>query len=181
MFRFYNKQNIKLIIGAGGTVQNGFISTDIDWLDITKSWHWFRNFKRQSVKNIVAEHVFEHLTNKQLVKSLKLIYKYLQPGGRLRLAIPDKNRKDRDYVYSVMPPFDGHKTYMNIYDISKILKKIGFEVIPLEYFDKDGIFVYNTWDDGDGIIRRSFKYDKQKSFKNGKCYYTSLIVDAIKV
>lgn len=178
--KYLFKNNLKLIIGSGGTSQKGYIASDVDWLDITKWWHWARNFRPNSIKNMLAEHVFEHLSEKQIIKSLKLIWFYLKDGGRIRIAVPDKNRQDKKYSRLVKPPIDGHLSYMNVDDLSKILKEIGFEVRPLEYFNDKGKFIHNKWDDKDGVIRRSFKYDKQKNFKNGKLHYTSLIIDAIK-
>lgn len=179
--KYYFKKNIKLIVGSGGFSQKGFISSDIDWLDITNWWHWFRSFRPGSINKIVAEHVFEHLSKKQIITALGLINIFLKKGGFIRIAIPDKNRKDVKYVNSVKPPVDGHKTYMNLDDIGSILIKAGFKVRALEYFNKKGRFVHRRWNDNDGIIRRSYKHDKQTVFKRGDLYYTSLIVDAVKL
>lgn len=178
--KYLFKKNLKLIIGSGGTSQKGYVSSDVDWLDITKWWHWAINFRPNSIKNMLAEHVFEHLTRNQIIKSLKLIKFYLKEGGRIRIAVPDKNRQDKKYAKLVKPPIDGHLSYMNVDDLSDILSGLGFEVKPLEYFDHKGKFIHKVWSDKDGVVRRSFKYDKQKNFKNGKLYYTSLIIDAIK-
>lgn len=179
--KYYFKKNIKLTVGSGGVSQRGYVDSDIDWLDITNWWHWFRSFIPGSIKRIVAEHVFEHLTESQIIVALGLINKFLKRGGFIRIAIPDKNRSDKKYINSVKPPVDGHKTYMNLDDISVILRRTGFEVRALEYFDMNGKFIHRTWNDCDGIIRRSRKHDKQTAFKSGNLYYTSLIVDAIKL
>lgn len=178
--KYFFKKNLKLIIGSGGTTQKGYIASDIDWLDITNWWHWCRNFSPGSIKNMVAEHVFEHLSKEQIIVSFKLIKRYLKTGGVIRIAIPDKNRLDKKYIKSVKPPIDGHKSYMNLDDMSKILEGLGFSVTPLEYFNEKGKFIHKKWEDKDGIIRRSYKYDKQTAFKNGRLHYTSLIIDAVK-
>lgn len=180
MFKYYRDDNLKLIVGSGDSFQKGYISSDIGWLDITNWWHWLRNFRVNSIKNIVAEHVFEHLNKFQILKSLRLMHKFMKTNGKLRIAIPDKNRKDSLYVESVKPPIDGHQSYMNLKDISKLLKDSGFKVQPLEYFDNSGSFKKIDWDEIDGKIKRSFKFDKQTKFKRSNLYYTSLIVDAIK-
>jgi predicted SAM-dependent methyltransferase len=104
----------------------------------------------------------------------------LKPRGRIRIAVPDKNRKDKKYSEAVRPPIDGHKSYFNYLELSEILTKVGFEVELLEYHDKDGEFIANKWDVKFGKIKRSVRYDKQIEFKKGKLYYTSLIVDGIK-
>lgn len=180
LFKYYFKTRIKLIVGSGGTSQKGFVSSDVDWLDITNWWHWMRSFKKETISVVVAEHVLEHLSHEQILRSCKLIYKYLEKGGTFRLAIPDKNRKDKKYVVEVRPPKDGHVSYMNFNEIGEMLKSVGFRVVPLEYYDNEGKFHYKKWDPKKGIIRRSVRADKQKDFWNGKHYYTSLIVDAIK-
>ena len=90
LFKYYSKKKIKLIVGSGGTSQKGFVSSDVDWLDITNWWHWIRSFKKETISVVVAEHVLEHLSREQILRSCKLIYKYLEKGGTFRLAIPDK-------------------------------------------------------------------------------------------
>ena len=72
------------------------------------------------------------------------------------------------------------RVFFNIADLTKILESVGFRVEPLEYFDDKGKFNSKKWEIGDGDVRRSLKDDKQKKFKRGKLFYTSLIVDAIK-
>jgi predicted SAM-dependent methyltransferase len=180
-FKYYFEKDIKLIVGSGGTYQKGFISSDVDWLDITNWWHWRRAFKPNSISVVLAEHVLEHLTEKQIYNASRNIHQFLKYGGVFRLAIPDKNRKDQKYVNAVKPPKDGHLSFLNVDEISDILKSVGFKVKPLEYYDEKGEFHKTEWSTKNGIVRRSVKADKQKIFWNGKHYYTSLIIDAIKL
>jgi len=180
----FDKQKLnkvsKIIIGSGGNTQAGFLSTDIDNLDIRKASDWSRYFYPNTLRIILAEHVFEHLNNNELEIALRNINNFLIPGGRLRLAIPDAFRTDQVYLNDVKPPSDGHKSYHNIDSISDLLVKSGFKVIPLEYFDKEGEFHYHHWSPKYGIIYRSVRFDKQVKYKIGSLMYTSLIVDAIK-
>jgi len=173
-------KNLNVILGAGGTYQKNFISTDINILNVYNSTDWKRIFDINSIDALLAEHVFEHLSKTQIERSLEFCYQYLKPGGRLRIAIPDKNRKDIRYVKAVKPPIDGHKSYLNLKELSTLLKKAGFRVVPLEYFDSKGVFHKRHWSEKYGKIKRSFKRDKQKEFKYQSLHYTSLIVDAIK-
>ncbi len=171
----------KIILGAGGTRQEGFWATDIDILDITNPLDWSNLFVQNNLQNLLTEHVLEHLDMDQIKKSLKLCYQYLAPKGRLRIAVPDANRTDTNYVMSITPPIDGHKVYLDYKDLTKLLVEAGFTKIkPLEYFDESGQFHHLNWDPKQGKIKRSYKYDHQKRFKMGKLYYTSLIVDALK-
>ena len=74
---FY-KNEIKIIIGANQTYQKKWYSTNESWLNITKEQHWIKIFKKKIIiTNIVAEHVFEHLTYDECIKSLKIINNYI--------------------------------------------------------------------------------------------------------
>jgi len=180
IFENFFKNNLKVMVGSGGITQKGFIETDVDTHDITRWIDWMLNFRKGSVSVVFAEHVLEHLSLAQNIVTAKLVFKYLKPGGVFRISVPDKNRLDKKYVKSVKPPADGHKSYFNLQILSKTLEDAGFKVIPLEYHDSKGNFHHNNWDSKFGRVRRSFKYDKQKDFWNGKFHYTSLIVDAVK-
>ena len=75
----YLEKDIKLILGAALTNQKGWFSTNEEWLDIANKKHWERLFHtKNSVNNIVAEHVFEHLTIDEMKNSINLIYMYLK-------------------------------------------------------------------------------------------------------
>ena len=52
---------------------------------------------------------------------------------------------------------------------------------PLEYFDAEGRFHASEWDEREGFISRSVRFDSQERFRRGELFYTSLIVDARKV
>jgi predicted SAM-dependent methyltransferase len=180
LFSKSNKKYLKVIVGASSDKQKGFLSTNIKTLNITKSLNWARLFEPNTLECLVTEHVLEHLTIKDVRKALMLCFIYLKPGGRIRIAVPDKNRKDKTYQDEVKPPKDGHLSFFNHSELLQILKDIGFGVSKLEYYDDSGEFIGNKWDDKYGRIKRSSKYDKQVKFKKGKYYYTSLIVDGVK-
>jgi predicted SAM-dependent methyltransferase len=173
-------KNPNVILGSGGIGQKGFDCTDKDTLDVTKESDWETQFNPESISCIFAEHLFEHFTTNEIENALRHCYRYLQKGGRIRIAIPDKNRRDGTYVDEVKPPRDGHKSYLNHHELEKLLKNAGFKVAKLEYYDDNGKFIHNPWDNKYGRVRRSYKYDKQVKFKIGDHNYTSLIVDGIK-
>jgi predicted SAM-dependent methyltransferase len=62
-----------------------------------------------------------------------------------------------------------------------LLESVGFQATPLEYFDAQETFHSFPWDEADGYIERSLRFDTQEEFKRGNLFYTSLIVDAKKV
>lgn len=59
-----------------------------------------------------------------------------------------------------------------------MFEEAGFEVQILEYCDEDGQFHYEPWDEQDGYIYRSRRFDHRN--ENGQLGFVSLIVDAIK-
>lgn len=176
---------LNVVVGAGGTTYPGWVSTDIPIHDVTTESSWARLFTPNSIDRLLSEHVFEHLTETQNASAFALCYRYLKQGGRLRIAVPDGNRQDAYYQSHVAPPKDDHQMLFTVSILRDMLQKVGFEVIPLEYFDSQDRFNAVDWNEQDGIIRRCFQKDSRSAFQRNDCYtrpifYTSLIVDAIK-
>lgn len=169
-----------MILGAGKVTVSGWIATDHDVLDVTSSRSWKRLFAPNSIDRLMAEHVFEHLADSECAAAFAECFRYLKHGGLLRIAVPDGNRKDPEYVEEVRPPRDGHQILFTVDDLVQRLIQVGFQVTPLEYFDAKGLFHCYPWNEVDGLVRRSARYDTQERFKIGTLYYTSLIVDARK-
>ncbi|MGZ8216730.1 class I SAM-dependent methyltransferase [Methylomagnum sp.] len=178
----HSKQGVplKLMIGAGGLRYPGWIATDIYTLDILKAEDWDEFLNPGSIDRLLAEHVLEHLSMEQNRIMLGLAYDYLKPGGVFRIAVPDGNREDIEYVAEVAPPKDGHQVFFTFESLAGLLESVGFQVEPLEYFDAAGSFHAVLWNSEDGHINRSVRFDKQESMRVGNLRYTSLIVDARK-
>lgn len=171
---------LNVILGAGSIEMPGWLATDATSLDVTVSRDWETIFSPSSIDRLMAEHLFEHLSDEECDRALKACFRYLKPGGLLRLAVPDGNRKDEVYVAEVSPPKDGHQILFTVDELVRRLVQVGFHATPLEYFDLREEFHCSAWDEADGLIRRSVRYDSQEPFKRGLLYYTSLIVDAKK-
>jgi predicted SAM-dependent methyltransferase len=171
---------LNVMIGGGQTSYEGWIFTDQDLLDITKPRHWGELFGPNSIDRLLCEHVLEHLSEQECVIALTEAYRYLKPGGLIRIAVPDGYRRDPAYVAEASPPNDGHKVFYNVDTLPPLLASVGFSVLPLEYFDQDEQFHAQSWDESEGLIMRSARFDTQKDFQRGELYYTSLIVDARK-
>ena len=171
---------INIIIGSGGTVKNGWLSTDKDVLDITSHLDWMKYFKPGSVDRILAEHVFEHLTETECRAALRECSIFMKKTGLLRIAVPDGYRKDTVYTAEVTPPKDDHHQLLTVDTLATLLKSCGFQTLALEYFDAEGNFNHMPWDVEDGFVMRSMRFDRQEGFKLGDLYYTSLIMDARK-
>ncbi len=169
---------IKIILGAGTTSYDGWISTDIPHFNILeeKDWHLF--FHEKKIDNLLAEHVLEHLKDAEVEKVIELSSKYLKPGGTFRIAVPDGNHINPEYLKYISPPADGHQSIWNLGKLQRVLHRAGYEANTLEYFTDDGIFKAIDFNFENGIISRS----KIKGYKNpGFADYSSLIVDCRKI
>lgn len=94
----YNK-NIKLNIGSGGIEHAGYLSVDLYdrraniIMDVTQL-----DFPENSVAEILAVHVFEHLNPYHCLDILKRWHKILKPGGKLIMEMPDIEELCRRFV-----------------------------------------------------------------------------------
>ena len=171
---------LNVILGAGPITMQGWVATDSEVLDVTSSRAWKRLFVPGSIDRLMAEHLFEHLSDAECGRAFTECFRYLRPGGLLRIAVPDGNRKDAVYSDEIRPPKDGHQLLFTVDDLTQRLIRAGFRVTPLEFFDAKEEFHCYPWNEDDGLIRRSARYDRRERFKRGAVYYTSLIVDARK-
>lgn len=176
------KNNIKLIVGGAGITFGGWINSDIDTLDITSFDDWFEYFELDEISNILAEHVWEHLTEDDSKRALNNSFLFLMKGGRLRIAVPDGNFPDEEYINYVKPGGSGigsddHKILYTYEVLRKKMEESGFEVELVEYFNENGHFSKSNWSVEDGFIHRSSEFDRRN--KN-ELKYTSLILDGIK-
>ena len=178
----------KLNIGSGpdGATKEyqEWVCIDKEILDITDEQNWLNFVGRKStLDNILAEHVWEHLTDKDTLLANRNCFEFLKPGGRLRIAVPDGFNIDKEYIENVKPGglgvgSDDHKILYTYKTMVDKLSSVGFEVLPVEYWNEKGEYIANDWQEKEGFIKRSKKYDPRN--QSGKLGYTSLIVDAIK-
>lgn len=181
-WRFYllTCKDVKIIVGAGPTKYNGWFSTDIVTLDVTNESDFKKYFSKKKIKNVLAEHVLEHLSNSDLEKMINNFYKYSDFNVNIRIAVPDGFHADEKYISIVKPGgtgegADDHKNLFNVNSLSALFEKFGFVAHPVEYWDEEKKFHQGYKDDGKGFVIRSFINDKRN--KDGKPLYTSLIID----
>ena len=188
---------LKLIIGSAGESLDGWIISDLPNalvstnkirniirghipLDITKVQDWKQYFDYGSLSCILSEHVLEHLNDQQLNTCLTNCYNFLANEGVFRIAVPDGNRPDINYIEAVKPPIDDHKQLFTVDSLLHLLEEVGFKVKPLEYYDSNGVFHRKVFSSEYGSVKRCYSLDKQENFKYADHYYTSIVVDAIK-
>ncbi|HEX8491241.1 MAG TPA: methyltransferase domain-containing protein [Pyrinomonadaceae bacterium] len=172
---------LNVVLGAGTTDYKGWFGTHLETLDITSPRDWRNLFAPESIDRLLTEHVLEHLSEEECRIAVAECYRYLKRGGLLRIAVPDGYRRDAAYVAEASPPKDGHKVLFTVDTLVPLLESVGFRATPLEYFDAEEKFHAEEWDESDGFIKRSVRFDTQEDFKRGELFYTSLIVDARKI
>lgn len=84
-----NGEVLRLVIGAAGKCDPGWIVTERECLNLLKPEHWRTYFQKSSIDAPLAEHVWEHLDLDEGLAAAKLCFEYLKPGGYLRVAVPD--------------------------------------------------------------------------------------------
>jgi predicted SAM-dependent methyltransferase len=181
------QNEIKVVVGAGEYNKGeDWIHTQEDELSLVVEEHWSNRFLPESIKAILTEHVWEHLTYQEGIDSAKLCYKYLMPGGYIRCAVPDAFFPNEEYQKGVQiggpgpadHPAASHKIVHNYKTLSTMFKSAGFEVELLEYCDENGAFHYHEWNEKNGFIYRSKRFDHRN--RDGKLGFVSLIIDAKK-
>jgi predicted SAM-dependent methyltransferase len=178
-----NQQSVRIVVGASNVYQSGWIPTEIHTLNMLNPQDWSRYFKPDSIDAILGEHVWEHLTPEEGRQAARYCYKYIKPGGYLRVAVPDGCHPDPDYINHVRPGgigagSDDHKVLYTHQTFREVFESVGFTVELLEYFDEAGEFHYTEWQPEDGKIRRSKRFDWRN--EHNTLSYTSLIIDAKK-
>jgi len=171
---------LKIILGASDDRYDGWIPTDIPHFDASNSADWARFFPLNSIDNLLAEHVYEHLTLAETKKSFLLMKNYLKPGAVFRIAVPDGYHASSDYVDYVKPGttysgWENHQLLWNKDMLSEVAAECGYEATFLQYYDSNRQFTDTYVDDENGVIARTF--EKLKNDKSRPYTYTSLIAD----
>lgn len=186
---------MKIIIGANGTTQPGWLPLERSQLDLRDRDAWLRRFRPSSVDAVLTEHVLEHLTPEEASQAARNVYEFLRSGGYWRIAVPDANNPSNWYQFCNRPgsllhlianvlytpgePF--HQVFYKDCSLSSVLINAGFVPRLLEWYDEEGRFHRESWSPLDGEVRRSFGHPYVTSGQGlGSVYNTSLIIDAIK-
>jgi predicted SAM-dependent methyltransferase len=139
---------VKVVIGAGVTSYDGWISTNESELNLLKRVDFEKIFSNQKASAMLAEHVWEHMSIDEGLIAAKNCFDYLVDGGYIRVAVPDINFKNEWYHNMVKIGGNGgpnHPSYTHkiVYDyikLSEVFEKAGFTVELLEYCDENGYF-----------------------------------------
>jgi predicted SAM-dependent methyltransferase len=198
---------IRLNVGSGGTSYPGWFSMDRNLLDITKRRNWERLLRGRLADNVLAEHVLEHLEEREIISAFRNIARFLETGGVFRMAVPDGNHPS-EYVRDLSKPgglepgAEDHKVFLTIRDVARLEQSSGLRAEPIEYFDDEGRFEARPMRPDRGHIKRSAEHYRgrftesrtemdrlistspphlRKQFEEKGLSGTSLIVDWVKV
>jgi len=139
----------RLHLGCGNIKLDGFCNVDaLETIaaDVIDDIRVLNKFPNQSVKEIYACHVLEHFSHEEVQPLLKRWLEILEPGGILRISVPDIDRIVRIYhknfehfhtkghapwiglIYGGQStPYDFHKTGFNACWLSYQLELCGYE------------------------------------------------------
>ncbi len=177
-----SSEPLRIIIGSGYTSYPGWLATNIHSLNLLESSSFQNLFGEKKVYRFLAEHVFEHLSYEQGILALKNCHDFLEPDGAIRIAVPDGNHPNPDYINMVKPGgygdgADDHKELYTYQSLTKLLLEAGYKIKLLEYYDENGNFQFTDWKSEDGHILRSSRFDKRFNEAIG---YSSLIIEGKK-
>jgi len=169
---------LRIIIGAGGVFQQGWISTEVDQLNLLRRETWDAHFSPNTIEALIAEHVWEHLSLEEGKVAAKICYHYLKSGGYIRIAVPDGLHPDPEYREYIKVDgvgggsIGGHKVVYTYKMLQQVFDEAGFTSSLLEYHDESGMLHTCDWDTADGKINRSKRFDSRGA--------VSIILDARK-
>ncbi len=177
---------LKVIIGAGKTAFDGWISTQEEELNLLDAASFQKMFEIASVDCFLAEHVFEHLSFEEGLRAARIIYQYLKPGGQIRIAVPDANFQNPWYQEMCRPdsnkakdhPAYTHRVFYDYQKLSSVFTRAGFDCKLLEWCDEAGNFHFTYYSLEKGKIGRSLRFDTRN--QDGELGMVSLVVDAVK-
>lgn len=183
--KFAGKRNLLVNVGAGNSGKEGWVNVDgypgegVSCLaDVRKSLP----FEDNSVRGIFTEHFFEHIDYvEEAPHFLRECWRVLQPGGVLRIVVPDLERYFRAYaqgdwdLLAKIRPLDGeskdvhygwhYNTQMEL--INFVLRqgqqhKFGYDIPTIEF------------------LLRKYGFTKVEKQEFGKSQMQELCIDAAK-
>jgi predicted SAM-dependent methyltransferase len=183
--------HLQVAIGAGPQRWEGWVPTDREDLDLTSRTSFEAWFGTERATAMVCEHVWEHLDHAEARLAAKLCFDFLEPGGRLRVAVPDGLFPDAEYQRMVQVggpgpadhPAADHNVVYDYTTFPPVFASAGFTVTLLEWWDNRGNFHHADWELLDGPIGRATKLDtRNEAWRagNGPPGFTSLLLDAVR-
>lgn len=148
---------MKLNLGCGADIRPGYINIDVRRIDarvlrVNLEEELLTFFPDESVEEIVAKDVLEHISWRRVEDLLRDCYRVLKRGGRMYIQVPDLEAIARKiilnpgfkygelegwkaisyWVYGAQDyPENTHKTGFTIPTLRKLLESIGFRIVEI--------------------------------------------------
>lgn len=178
-----SQDQIRLAIGPETHCTADWIPAARDQLDLVNPASWSCFFQKSSVDAILAERVWDQMSEQDSRLAARNCFQFLKPGGYLRVAVPDgfhpaQQRKnsgcseDAAIGRGRCSKLYNHKSFANAF------VAVGFNVQLIEFFDQEGVFHSNHWDVSKGLVKRTLLFDDRNIAQ--PFAYTSLVLDAVK-
>ncbi|MEW6600678.1 MAG: glycosyltransferase [Nitrospirota bacterium] len=142
-------KGLKLHLGCGEISVPGFINVDIDpklpAVDMVDDISRLERFRENSAAVIYACHILEHFANDEVLPVLRRWHEVLEPGGEIRISVPDIDRiveiYSKNNKHFLTPPntpwigliyggqtdpYDFHKTGFNFTYLKYLMEQAGF-------------------------------------------------------
>lgn len=160
---YATQKGLRLHLGCGPNYKEGWVNVDLgDHVDLALDIRRELPFADDSCKIIYSEHVFEHIDYPQPALSLLAeLYRVLEPGGTLSLAVPDAEMVLNAYVLGASQEYydlearinprwcetrmqhvnfefrqnSEHRFYYDFETLALVLQRAGFVAIERREFD----------------------------------------------
>jgi predicted SAM-dependent methyltransferase len=177
--RHFFRLPIRIIIGASSTRESGWISTEQEFFNLTDQRTISKFLRNSNVDAYLLEHVLEHLSIDDSQIALSLLANTLKTDGYIRIAVPDGNHPNDDYLYYVgVDGPDDHKYLWRVSDFERISSELGLNLTVLEFCDEMRIRQKVQHLDNRGLITRRFlNLNSDHSNWQSSTGPSSLIVD----
>ena len=174
---------IRLALGSESHCTDGWIHAGCNQLDLVNPASWSCFFQKSSVDAMLADHVWEHLSEKEGRTAARNCFQFLRPGGYLRVAVPDGFHPSQTACEQVREESSVSRTaadclLYNHRSFADMFLAAGFQVRLIEFFDREGAFHSNHWDVSKGLVQRTLLFDERNITQ--PYAYTSLVLDAFK-
>lgn len=107
--RISGEPSLRLHLGSHLVRKKGWVNIDLAGIPVDLAWNLAKPlpFPDQSVEAVFHEHLLEHLTLEQGLRMTDECYRVLQPGGVLRVVVPDAADLVRAYAEGKPAPHGG--------------------------------------------------------------------------